>query len=66
MNDGRISNANRQIGVLLWRAARAALITLSSVIVAVNARVLHVERDEQQNAQDQQKPAARPQSASGA
>ncbi len=42
------------LGVVLSPAAGAALMALSTVIVAINARFLHVERDESSEAQDQQ------------
>ena len=54
------------LGVVLSPAAGAALMALSTVIVAINARFLHVERDEPQEAQDQQKQAATTQPTSGA
>jgi Cu2+-exporting ATPase len=45
------------VGIILSPAAGAALMALSTVIVAINARFLHVERDEPQREQGEQESA---------
>jgi len=44
------------VGVMLSPAAGAALMALSTVIVAINARFLHVERDAPESRQGQEEP----------
>ncbi|MFW5870012.1 MAG: heavy metal translocating P-type ATPase [Planctomycetota bacterium] len=54
------------LGVVLSPAAGAALMALSTVIVAINARFLRVERDERQEDRGEEESAATAQPASGA
>jgi len=51
------------LGMVLSPAAGAALMALSTVIVAVNARFLHVERDGPQRAEGEPESTTAQQSA---